>query len=74
MVSRFLFWFCFFTILGGLFLHFQTPFPHYLAWFGRLPGDMVVVKGTHLIHFPLVSASIFSAATLFLSSLFGARV
>ncbi|MEL7431720.1 MAG: DUF2905 family protein [Chlamydiota bacterium] len=74
MVSRFLFWFVFFTILGGVFIHFQTPFPKYLSWFGRLPGDMIVVKKTTLIHFPVVSSSIFAGSVVFLSSLLGGRL
>ena len=39
-------------------LHYKTEVPWISNWFGSLPGDMVVKKGSLSIFFPVASAAI----------------
>jgi len=72
-MGRFLFWFIFFIFLQGLLLHYSFDFPHVIAWIGKLPGDMTVMKGKTIYYLPITSAAIFSLIMTFFLSLFSKK-
>ncbi len=55
-MRRWFYWSFVFVALSALLMHLEYEIPFITSWLGYLPGDMVVRKGSHLFHLPLISS------------------
>jgi len=71
-MGRFLSLVIFSIVATGLILHSQMQVPWLTGWIGRLPGDLVIIKGGIVLYFPIATSVLISfVATFVLSLLFG---
>ena len=60
----------FVVVAAGLAIHAGVELPWFLDWVGRLPGDLLIKKGSMTLYVPITSSLLISAVLSFLSSLF----
>lgn len=72
-MSQFLGAAIFFIIAGGLVLHAGLELPWFAEWIGKLPGDMLIKKGSGTFYVPLSSSVLISAVLSFVLSLFSGK-
>jgi hypothetical protein len=73
-MKRFITLSLFFILTVGLVLHFNVELPSMLQWAGKIPGDILIKKGSLLFYFPVATAVIISLILSFLLSfLFGSE-
>lgn len=60
-------------VLLGLVLLVAGHFSGKVPWFGRLPGDIYIQRGSWTFYFPLATCLIISVVLTLLFALFGRR-
>ena len=69
-MGRFIIFTGFLVVILGIIIHFKIQIPWLTGWIGRLPGDLVIKKGTVIIYLPLATSVFFSLILSFACSLF----
>lgn len=73
-IRRFLFWTFVFVIGCGLIIHYKVHVPYVDSFIGKLPGDMIVKKGSIKIIFPVTTAALASFLFTSLLSFFEKKI
>ncbi len=69
-MGRFLIAAGFMMVLFGALIHFKVQLPWVTGWIGKLPGDLVIKKGSTTLYFPMTTALLTSLVLSLLFSLF----
>jgi len=69
-MGRFLIFTGLLIVLLGLVIHFKVEIPWLTGWIGKLPGDLVIKKGSVILYLPLATSALLSLVLSLLFSLF----
>lgn len=70
-MGRFLSLGLFLIVVTGLMMHLGMEIPYLGEWIGRLPGDLILTKGSVTLYIPFTSCALISAfISIVLSMLF----
>ena len=60
----------FLVVVLGAIIHFKIQIPWLTGWIGKLPGDLMIKKGSVTIYLPLATSLIASVVLSVILSLF----
>lgn len=69
-MGRFLIIAGFLVVAVGILIHFKIQVPWLTGWIGKLPGDLVIKKGSMTLYLPFATSALLSLLVSILFWLF----